>query len=127
MFSKRATGHGAFAGLLSGTTAAALHHGLTVPAGSAGGVKGGWIAIVHTYPSEMAQNFWTAIAAFVVCFAITVAVSAVTSARDERELVGLVHSLTEKPHDERMAWYLRPATLATIVLVATLLLNAVFF
>jgi SSS family solute:Na+ symporter len=127
MFSKRTTGHGAFAGLLSGTTAAALHHGLTLPVGAAGGVKGGWIASLHTYPSEMAQNFWTAIAAFAVCFAVTVAVSVVTTARDERELVGLVHSLTEKPHDERMAWYLRPATLGAIVLVVTLLLNVVFF
>ncbi|MGH9651040.1 MAG: sodium:solute symporter family transporter, partial [Terriglobales bacterium] len=31
MFWKRATGHGAFVGLLSGTLAAALHHGLTLP------------------------------------------------------------------------------------------------
>jgi SSS family solute:Na+ symporter len=92
-----------------------------------GGVKGGWIAMLHTYPSEMAQNFWTAICAFAVCFVVTVAVSLVTTARDERDLVGLVHSLTEKPHDEQMAWYLRPATLGAIVLVATLLLNVVFF
>ncbi len=127
MFWKRATGHGAFTGLVSGTAAAAIHHGLTIPIGAAVGVKGGWLAMVHKYPSEMAQNFWTAIYAFTVCFAVTVAVSAVTKARDERELVGLVHSLTEMPPDERMAWYLRPATLATIILVATLLLNVVFF
>ncbi len=31
MFWKRATGHGAFFGLLSGTAAAAVHHGLTLP------------------------------------------------------------------------------------------------
>jgi len=127
MFWKRATGHGAFAGLLSGTAAAALHHGLTIPIGAAAGVKGGWIAMLHRYPSEMAQNFWTAIYAFSACFAVTVAVSLVTRPRDERELVGLVHSLTAKPRDERMAWYLRPVTLATIVLAATVLLNVVFF
>ncbi len=34
MFWKRATGHGAFFGLLSGTASAALHHGLTAPAGA---------------------------------------------------------------------------------------------
>src|SRR3954454_3203936 len=61
MFWKRATGHGAFAGLLTGTAAAAIHHGLTLPAGAAGGVKGGWLGVVHNYPSEMAQNFYTAI------------------------------------------------------------------
>ena len=48
-------------------------------------------------------------------------------ARHERELEGLVHSLTAKPRDGQMAWYLRPAALATIVLVATLLLIVVFF
>src|SRR5213079_1097825 len=41
MFWKRATGHGAFTGLLSGTTAAALHHGLTISAGAVAGIKGG--------------------------------------------------------------------------------------
>src|SRR5438309_8798214 len=61
MFWKRATGHGAFVGLLSGTIAAALHHGLTLPHGASMGIKGGWFAVTHIYPSEMAQNFWTAI------------------------------------------------------------------
>src|SRR5258705_14005956 len=66
MFWKRATGHGAFTGLLTGTAAAALHHGLTLPAGAVAGVKGGWITILSAYPSEMAQNFWTPIDAFTV-------------------------------------------------------------
>jgi SSS family solute:Na+ symporter len=127
MFWKRATGHGAFAGLLSGTLAAAGHHGLTLPLGAAAGVKGGWIAALHTYPSEMAQNFWTAICAFSACFVVTVAVSLVTTARDQHELVGLVHSLTEKPREPQLAWYVRPTALAWIVLIATALLNVVFF
>ena len=67
MFWKRATGHGAFSGLLSGTLAAALHHGLTLPAGAVAGVKGGYFGHLHTYPSEMAQTFWTAICAFTTC------------------------------------------------------------
>ena len=73
MFWKRATGHGAFAGLIAGTAAAALHHGLTLPAGAVAGVKGGWIAITATYPSEMAQNFWTAINAFMMVIALPLA------------------------------------------------------
>ena len=44
MFWKRTTGHGAFTGLLSGTAAALLHHGLTLPAGAAPGIHGGWLA-----------------------------------------------------------------------------------
>ncbi|NJD11326.1 MAG: sodium/solute symporter, partial [Gemmatimonadetes bacterium] len=61
MFWKRSTGHGAFSGLLAGTLAAALHHGLTLPVGAPmGGIKGGWLgAVLHTYPSEMGQHFWT--------------------------------------------------------------------
>ena len=43
MFWRRATGHGAFFGLLSGTLAAALHHGLTLPVGATMGIKGGWL------------------------------------------------------------------------------------
>ena len=60
MFWKRATGHGAFWGLLAGTLAAAAHHGLSLPKGAAIGWKGGWLGAMTTYPSEMAQNFWTA-------------------------------------------------------------------
>ncbi|HEX4647972.1 MAG TPA: sodium:solute symporter family protein [Steroidobacteraceae bacterium] len=127
MFWKRASGHGAFAGLLSGTAAAALHHALTLPRGSPIGIKGGWLAVLHTYPSEMAQNFWTAIWAFTVCFLVTVLVSLITRARPEKELVGLVYSLTPRPSDEGQAWYARPAALGTAVLAAVLLLNLLFW
>ena len=126
MFWKRTTGHGAFLGLLSGTTAAALHHGLTLPAGAAVGVKGGWFGAIHTYPSEMAQNFWTAIFAWVTCFIVTIIISVLTRPRDEEELRGLVYALTPRPSEGHLAWYARPATLAGIVLVATALLNIVF-
>ncbi len=64
MFWKRATGHGAFSGLIAGTAAAMLHHGLTLPIEARPGIHGGWIAVLHHYPSDMAQNFWTAIFAF---------------------------------------------------------------
>jgi solute:Na+ symporter, SSS family len=127
MFWKRTTGHGAFAGLVAGTCAAALHHGLTLPAGAVAGVKGGWLGTLSTYPSEMAQNFWTAIDAWTVCFLVTMAVSLVTRPRDERDLAGLVYSLTERPRDARLPWHRRPAVLGVVVLAATLLLNVVFF
>src|SRR2546423_9298574 len=78
MFWKRTTGHGAFIGLLSGTTSAAIHHGLTLPFGAQAGVKGGWFVILHTYPSELAQAFWTAIFAWSAWFVITILVSVAT-------------------------------------------------
>jgi SSS family solute:Na+ symporter len=127
MFWKRATGHGAFLGLLSGIIAAALHHGLTLPAGGAVGVKGGWFGATHIYPSEMAQNFWTAIFAWTSCFVVTIVVSLVTKRRDEKELVGLVYSLTERPKEAHLPWYQRPAILGVIVLLMTLVLNIIFW
>jgi solute:Na+ symporter, SSS family len=127
MFWKRATGHGAFTGLLAGTTAAALHHGLTLPAGAVAGIKGGWLALVHRYPSEMAQNFWTAIYAWAICFLATIVVSLLTRAPEESKLVGLVYSLTPRPDEEALAWYARPASLATMVVAGTVCLNLIFW
>jgi len=127
MFWKRATGHGAFFGLLGGTLAAALHHGLSLSKGAVPGVKGGWLQIMHAYPSEMAQNFWTAIYAFTTCFVLTLVISLLTRPREDRELVGLVYSLTEKPQEQGIPWYRRPAPLAAIVLGFTLILNVIFW
>jgi SSS family solute:Na+ symporter len=127
MFWKRATGHGAFVGLASGTLAAALHHGLTLPAGSAPGVKGGWISVLHTYPSEMAQNFWTSIWSFSVCLTLTVLVSLATRAPDQTRLVGLVRSLTPMPTEADQPWWKRPALVGGLVLLGAVALNVVFF
>jgi len=117
MFWKRGTGHGAFFGLLSGTAAAALHHGLTVPAGAMSLVKGGWLGtIVHTYPSEMAQNFWTAIYAFGTCLVLTMIISILTKQlKTEDQLKGLVYSLTPKEMEEGQKWYEKPVALSIIV------------
>jgi SSS family solute:Na+ symporter len=126
MFWKRTTGHAAFTGLLSGTAAALLHHGLTIPADTAPGIHGGWITIVHHYPSDMAQNFWTAIFAFSVNLVVTIAVSLITKPREDQELVGLVYSLTPKPVDHHLNWYQKPSTLAFAVLAMLIVLNLVF-
>ncbi|MGI4854428.1 MAG: sodium:solute symporter family protein [Janthinobacterium lividum] len=126
MFWKRTTGHAAFAGLVSGTSAALLHHGLTLPAGATAGLHGGWIAHLHTYPSEMAQNFWTATFAFTTNLIVTLVVSLLTKPREEADLVGLVYSLTPKPVDLNLHWYQKPATLGVAVLVVLAALNFIF-
>ena len=93
----------AFAGLLSGTAAAALTHGLTLAEG-----KGGWLGTVHTFPSTMAQNFWIAIFAWTTCFVVTIAVSFLSQPRPEKELEGLVYGLTKIKHEEdyvAMNWH----------------------
>jgi len=127
MFWRRTTGHGAFTGLVAGTLAAALHHGLTLSQGAVVGVKGGFFGVVKTYPSELGQTFWTAICAFFTCLVVSVVVSVLTRPRPAGELRGLVYSLTPKPEEEHLEWYKRPATLAIAVLVLTVILNIIFF
>jgi SSS family solute:Na+ symporter len=127
MFWARSTGHGAFVGLVGGTLAAALHHGLTLPAGMEPGIKGGFFGLMHTYPSELAQTFWTAIVAWVTCFVVTILVSLVTRPRPAEELRGLVYSLTPRPSDEDLPFRSRPWVLAVVVLALTFALNLVFF
>ncbi len=126
MFWKRTTGHGAFSGLIAGTLGALVHHGLTLPVDAVPGIHGGWIAVVHRYPSDMAQNFWTAIFAFTINLVVTIAVSLLTKPRPEPELVGLVYSLTPKPADQHLTWYQKPGTLAIAVLAVLVMLNLVF-
>jgi len=129
MFWRRTTGHGAFFGLLTGTAAAALHHGLTLPHGAVPGLKGGFLgAVLHTYPSEMAQNFWSAIFAWTACFVVTIIISLATRRnKTDEELKGLVYSLTPRQKDGDMPWFKRPATLAVIVLALAVVLNIIFW
>jgi SSS family solute:Na+ symporter len=127
MFWKRTTGHGAFIGLISGTIGAAIHQGLTLPVGAHAGIKGGWFGVIHTYPSELAQAFWTAIVAWSACFVITILISLVTRPRAEGELSGLVYSLTERAKEDDVPWYQRPAILAVIILIAAVILNIIFW
>jgi SSS family solute:Na+ symporter len=128
MFWKRTTGHAAFTGLLFGFLIALLHHGLTSPAGSETLFKGGWIGIVHTYPVEMAQNFWTAIFACSASTIVTVLLSFMTKQKKaDSDLVGLVYVLTPKDKLEGVAWYKRPVTLAIIVLILATVLTIMFW
>lgn len=129
MFWKRSTGHGAFFGLISGTIAAAIHHGLTAPAGVPSLIKGGWMGtVIHQYPSEMAQNFWTAIYAFTACFVITILISLSTSKlKSDEDLNGLVYSLTPRLVDRDEVWYKRPATLAILVGFIAVVLSIIFW
>ncbi len=127
MFWKRSTGHGAFWGLVAGTVAPAIHHGISLANGAEIGVKGGFFGVLLNYPSEMAQTFWTAIAAFTTCFVVTIVVSLATAPRRETELEGLVFSLTPKPKDDARVWYEKPSVFAVVVMVAMIGLNVAFF
>jgi SSS family solute:Na+ symporter len=144
MFWKRATGHGAFYGLLAGTICAVIFHGLSYPDTLAAGAelvksKGGWINSLMTAPgqtthvqfqftSSMAQNFWLAIVAWSFCFVITIGVSLATArTKSDEELKGLVYSLTEKLKETGEPVWKRPAVVGSVVLLVAVILNIIFW
>ncbi|UAY54488.1 sodium:solute symporter family protein [Arachidicoccus terrestris] len=128
MFWKKATANGAFYGLISGTLAAAATHGLTVAEG-----KGGWLSHLlgtqplYEYGSSMGQNFNIASVAFISCFLVTWLVSLGTKRRKESELVGLVYSLTEKQNTGHYVWYKSPVIVGSLVVIATIIFNIIFY
>ena len=121
MFWKRTTGHGAFWGLLSGTTAAAITHGVTVAEG-----KGGWITTLHEYPSAMGQAFNIAIIAWVTCLIVTAGVSLFTVPKTDDQMRGLVYSLTPKQEHKHLPFWKKPVVLGCTVLLLTVILNFIF-
>ncbi len=128
MFWKRTTGHGAFWGLIGGTIAAAFHHGFTLPGEATVGVKGGYFAVLHTYPSEMAQNFWTAIFAFSAALILTLLITLFTrKLKSDEDLKGLVYQLTPKIVDDAKHWYQTPGFLAVIVGAIAIVLTILFW
>ena len=128
MFWKRATGHGAFWGLVCGTLGAWVFQGFSIVEGATPGmIKGGWIKPVYAYHSEMGQNFWIAITAWLACMVATMSISLITARlKTDAELTGLVYSLTPRPEAEHEPWYKQPVTLGIIILLLTLVLNLVF-
>jgi SSS family solute:Na+ symporter len=128
MFWKRTTGTGAFIGLFCGIGSSALFHSMTIAHGNLPGVKGGYVRVVQEFPSEMAQNFWLAAFAFIVCFTLTLVISLATArTKSDVELKGLVYSLTPKIHDENQPWFRRPAIVGIVLLVVCIILNAIFW
>jgi len=122
MFWKRTTGHGAFWGLLGGTSTAAITYALTTAEG-----KGGWIANIHGFYSATGQAFTIAWISFLVCFIVTVLISLITQPRPENELVGLVYSLTPQQRDKSKVWYKNPLWLGILILLITIIFNIIFF
>jgi SSS family solute:Na+ symporter len=122
MFWKRTTGHGAFWGLVAGTAAAAVTHGVTVAEG-----KGGWITEWYPIKSGMGQAFIVAGVSWVLNFFTTIIVSLFTKPKPDDELRGLVYSLTPRQPKLQQPWYLRVGPLGMILLIITIILNIIFF
>jgi len=128
MFWKRTTGTGAFFGLLGGILSSTLFHAMTIAQGNAPGIKGGYLEVDKIFPSEMAQNFWLAAFAFIVCFTLTVVLSLATkSQKTDADLKGLVYSLTPKIVDNNIPVYQKPAVVGIVLLIVCVILNAIFW
>jgi len=128
MFWKRTTATGAFLGLFGGIGASVLFHAVTIASGNPPGVKGGYLAVVAQFPSEMAQNFWLAGFAFIVCFAVTLVISlAGKSRKTDEDLKGLVYSLTPKIKADHLPFYLQPGVIGVVLLVCCVILNIIFW
>ncbi len=125
VFWKRATGHGAFAGLIAGAAAALLHHGLALPSGEQPGIHGGWIAALIHPSSEMVLGLDTAMLAFLASLLAAVTISVFTKARPENELKGLVHSTVPRA-SANAQWWKRPETMAAAILVVAIAVNLIF-
>ncbi len=128
MFWKRTTATGAFLGLFGGIGCSALFHALTISKGNLPGVKGGYLSVVQTFPSDMAQNFWLAAFAFIACFTLTLVISLVTEpTKSDADLKGLVYSLTPKIKADHLPFYQQPGVIGIALLICCVILNWIFW
>ena len=124
MFWKRMTATAGWTGLVSGTAAAIVVALLSEDA--LGGLSTGTIGL-----SGQGASFVAAGAAFAVDIAVSVAVTFATAPKPEKELVGLVYSLTPKedlvdPDEGTLPWWQSPVKLAGIGLAIVVVLNVIF-
>ncbi len=124
MFWKRMSATAGWVGLVSGTGAALVVAILSEDA--LGGLSTGTIGI-----GGQGASFVAAGAAFVVDIAVSVIVTLRTAPRLEKELVGLVYSLTPKadlvdPDEAALPWYQSPVKLAAVGGVLVIALNLLF-
>ena len=108
MFWRRTTGWGGFSGLVAGTGYGIITYLITLDSGLG---------------ASMARAFF----AWLVCLAVTIAVSLVTQPKPDNELRGLVWGLTEQKEAREEAWYKKPWVLAVTVLTITVALNIYFW
>ena len=85
------------------------------------------IITMSAVQSDMAANFWRAWWAWLICAAVTVAVSLFTKKKPKEELVGLVKGLTEETLDRNLPFSKRPEFYAVLSLIVLIVLNVWFW
>jgi SSS family solute:Na+ symporter len=118
MLWKRASPAGGFWGLLAGTLSSIAMWAWVKLDPSALA----YIALSDK-AKDMAENMYRALWSWIICVAVTVAVSYMTKPKPEKELVGLVYGCTQIPSEGHLAFYQRPAFWAAVVGVFFVIFN----
>ena len=130
MFWERTTGTGAFLGLFGGIGTSALFHALTIAAGQRPRRQRRLLCSVRArvFPATWRRTSGWPASPSSSASSLTLVISLATQrTKTDEELKGLVYSLTPKLKDEEQAWYLRPAVLGIVLLVACVILNIIFW
>ena len=122
MLWKRATPAGGFWGLLAGTLSSIAMWAWVKMDPSA--LR--YIAL-SPHAKDMAENMYRALWCWIICVAVTVAVSYMTKPLPESALRGLVYGCTEVPHERDMPLWQRPVFWAGVVGGVFLLLQIIFW
>jgi SSS family solute:Na+ symporter len=121
MLWKRATPAGGFWGLLAGTLS-------SIGMWAWVKVDPGALAYIALSPraKDMAENMYRALWSWLVCVAVTVAVSFVTQPKPDKELEGLVYGLTALPSESHLPLFKRPIFWAVVVALVLVAMNLAF-
>jgi SSS family solute:Na+ symporter len=122
MMWKRVTKAAGFWGLLAGTLT-------SIGIFSAMKFDHRWVGVFALSPHAqgLAQDMYQSLWSCVTCMVVTLLVTLVTKPRPDAELKGLVYSLTEVAHEERVGLLQRPIFWGGVALVALVVLQIVFW
>jgi len=127
MLWKRATNWGGFLGLLAGT-GSSIGMFLYTSTGSVAHKAHALSQIALSADAQpMAENMFRALWSWMICVAVTVIVSLMTTPKTDAELNGLVYGATVIPHDGAMTIWQKPIFWAGVVSVVFIALNIIFF
>jgi SSS family solute:Na+ symporter len=124
MMWKRVTRAAGFWGLLAGTTSSItmflLMHGKSSER---------WVALFALSPDAkgLAQDMYQSLWSCVTCVVVTLLVTVVTKPRPDAELKGLVYSLTEVAHEDRVGLLHRPIFWGGVAMALLVVLQIIFW
>jgi SSS family solute:Na+ symporter len=122
MMWKRVTKSAGFWGLLAGTLT-------SIGIFSAMKFDHRWVGVFALSPHAqgLAQDMYQSLWSCVTCVVVTLLVTLVTKPRPDAELKGLVYSLTEVAHEERVGILQRPIFWGGVALAALVVLQIIFW